>query len=70
MDENKVKRSSQTSPNISQISTISTIQTTVDVKIFNIKEINTKTSSINQSTQSINNSFSPNISKKKLLQKM
>ena len=66
MDENKTKRSSETSPNISEISTI---QTTLDLKINNIKEKNTKTLYINQSTQPINNIFSPNISKKNCCKK-
>ena len=49
---------------ISNISEVSTVQETIDIKIDNIKEKNIKIESINLNTQPINNLPSPGISKK------
>ena len=57
----EIKYQDGTIPNISEVSTI---QETIDVKIDNIKEKNIKIESINLKTQSINNLISSGIPKK------
>ena len=61
MDNYETKYQDGTIPNISEVSTI---QETIDVKIDNIKEKNIKIESINLKTQSINNLISSGIPKK------
>ena len=67
MDNYETKYQAKT---ISNISEVSTVQETIDIKIDNIKEKNIKIESINLNTQPINNLPSPGISKKNLLKNM
>ena len=60
MDNYVTKYQAETIPNISEVSTI---QETIDVKIYNIKEKNIEKESIKSKTQSINNLLPSGISK-------
>ena len=60
MDNYVTKHQGETIPNISAVSTI---QETIDIKIYNIKEKNIEKESIILKTQSINNLFPSGISK-------
>ena len=60
MDNYGTKYQAETIPNISEVSTI---QETIDVKIYNIKEKNIEKETIKSKTQSINNLLPSGISK-------
>ena len=60
MDNYVTKYQAETIPNISEVSTI---QETIDVKIYNIKEKNIEKETIKSKTQSINNLLPSGISK-------
>ncbi len=65
MDNYETKYQAKT---ISNISEVSTVQETIDIKIDNIKEKNIKIESINLNTQPINN-FLRRVFQKKFAQK-
>ena len=67
MDKSETKYQARVIQNISEVSTV---QETIDVKIDNIKDKNIKIENVDLKTQSINNLFSSDISKKKICLKI